>query len=163
MQNTSRPTSSARFGGSWQCESPVATGSGFDYYLLNLSWSPEFCYSHPNAPECASHPAFVLHGLWPQNTTAPIPKIVQTRPGPPIPRPSKTSIPTRVCLSTNGKRTAHARAWVPTTSSPPPGQRTNPSSSHRNSRTLVADIDAARQIISLFTGPTPGIRRTAWR
>ena len=25
----------------------VAQGSGFDYYLLNLSWSPEFCYSHP--------------------------------------------------------------------------------------------------------------------
>jgi ribonuclease T2 len=41
----------------------------FDYYLLNLSWSPEFCATHATAPECAAHPAFVLHGLWPQNNT----------------------------------------------------------------------------------------------
>jgi ribonuclease T2 len=41
----------------------------FDYYLLNLSWSPEFCATHTTAPECAAHPAFVLHGLWPQNNT----------------------------------------------------------------------------------------------
>ena len=41
----------------------------FDYYLLNLSWSPEFCATHTTAPECAVHPAFVLHGLWPQNNT----------------------------------------------------------------------------------------------
>ena len=27
----------------------VPAGSGFDYYLLNLSWSPEFCYSHRDA------------------------------------------------------------------------------------------------------------------
>lgn len=39
----------------------------FDYYLLTLSWSPEFCYSHPDKPECQSgHRGFVLHGLWPQ-------------------------------------------------------------------------------------------------
>lgn len=46
-------------------------GQPFDYYLLNLSWSPEFCYSHPNAAECAQHRAFTLHGLWPQNNTGP--------------------------------------------------------------------------------------------
>jgi ribonuclease T2 len=39
----------------------------FDYYLLNLSWSPEFCATHGYAPECAQHLGFVLHGLWPQN------------------------------------------------------------------------------------------------
>jgi ribonuclease T2 len=60
----------------------VATGSGFDYYLLNLSWSPEFCYSHPNAPECASHPAFVLHGLWPQNSNGGYPENCSNAPGP---------------------------------------------------------------------------------
>jgi ribonuclease T2 len=39
----------------------------FDYYLLALSWSPEFCYSHPDKPECQSgHHGFVVHGLWPQ-------------------------------------------------------------------------------------------------
>jgi len=54
----------------------------FDYYLLNLSWSPEFCHSHPNATECAQRPAFVLHGLWPQNTTGAYPQNCSTDPGP---------------------------------------------------------------------------------
>ena len=61
---------------------PVTTGSGFDYYLLNLSWSPEFCYSHPNAAECAAHAAFVLHGLWPQNNDGTYPENCSTAPGP---------------------------------------------------------------------------------
>ncbi len=39
----------------------------FDYYLLNLSWSPEFCHSHPSDIQCERHSTFVLHGLWPQN------------------------------------------------------------------------------------------------
>jgi ribonuclease T2 len=60
----------------------VATGTGFDYYLLNLSWSPEFCYSHPNAVECASHSTFVLHGLWPQNTNGSYPENCSNAPGP---------------------------------------------------------------------------------
>ena len=39
----------------------------FDYYLLALSWSPEFCHSHADKPECQSgHHGFVVHGLWPQ-------------------------------------------------------------------------------------------------
>ena len=48
---------------------PVSQGTPgvFDYYLLTLSWSPEFCYSHPQKPECQSgHHGFVVHGLWPQ-------------------------------------------------------------------------------------------------
>ncbi|WP_348268439.1 hypothetical protein [Edaphobacter sp. DSM 109919] len=48
-----------------------ATSQPFDYYLLNLSWSPEFCHSHTTAAECAQHRAFTLHGLWPQNNTGP--------------------------------------------------------------------------------------------
>jgi ribonuclease T2 len=40
----------------------------FDYYLFTLSWSPQFCHSHPNAVECTSgnHFGFIVHGLWPQ-------------------------------------------------------------------------------------------------
>jgi len=39
----------------------------FDYYLLTLSWAPEFCHSHGESPECGGqHFGFVVHGLWPQ-------------------------------------------------------------------------------------------------
>ena len=68
-----------------QSRSTLPTPSGpqsFDYYLLNLSWSPEFCYSHRNAPECARHAAFVLHGLWPQNTNGSYPQDCNNAPGP---------------------------------------------------------------------------------
>jgi len=45
----------------------AGTPGEFDYYLLTLSWSPEFCYSHRDKPECQSgHHGFVVHGLWPQ-------------------------------------------------------------------------------------------------
>jgi ribonuclease T2 len=43
---------------------------GFDYYLLALSWAPNYCAGHPNdnSTECrpGQHANFVLHGLWPQ-------------------------------------------------------------------------------------------------
>jgi ribonuclease T2 len=61
---------------------PSSASQSFDYYLLNLSWSPEFCHGHPNARECASRPAFVLHGLWPQNTNGTYPQNCSTEPGP---------------------------------------------------------------------------------
>jgi ribonuclease T2 len=54
----------------------------FDFYLLNLSWSPEFCHSHPDKPECAQHLGFVLHGLWPQNTIGRYPEHCSDDPGP---------------------------------------------------------------------------------
>jgi ribonuclease T2 len=44
----------------------------FDYYLLSLSWAPEFCaqpgVAAANQKECASGQkiGFVVHGLWPQ-------------------------------------------------------------------------------------------------
>ncbi|HVJ04350.1 MAG TPA: hypothetical protein VM578_01625 [Candidatus Saccharimonadales bacterium] len=47
---------------------PSAPGE-FDYYLLSLSWAPNFCATHSgNANECGigRHRAFVVHGLWPQ-------------------------------------------------------------------------------------------------
>jgi ribonuclease T2 len=59
------------------------TGSkGFDYYLLNLSWSPEFCHSHQSAPECGKGATFVLHGLWPQNSDGSYPQNCSNAPGP---------------------------------------------------------------------------------
>ena len=44
----------------------------FDYYVLSLSWSPNWCAATGDArhaPECAPgrRLGFVLHGLWPQN------------------------------------------------------------------------------------------------
>lgn len=56
--------------------------ASFDYYLLNLSWSPEFCHSHPDAAECAEHRAFTLHGLWPQRLNGGYPEHCSNEPGP---------------------------------------------------------------------------------
>lgn len=50
----------------------VPLGSGFDFYVLSLSWSPTFCESEAagrNREQCGSDKSFgwVVHGLWPQN------------------------------------------------------------------------------------------------
>lgn len=79
---SSQPAATASNSASPAQRAAVPTGSGFDYYLLNLSWSPEFCYSHPNAAECASHSTFVLHGLWPQNNDGTYPENCSKAPGP---------------------------------------------------------------------------------
>ena len=63
-------------------QAQLAAASGFDYYLLNLSWSPEFCHGHPDAAECASHLTFVLHGLWPQNNDGGYPENCASVPSP---------------------------------------------------------------------------------
>ncbi len=53
-------------------ERESASSGTFDYYLLALSWAPDFC-ALPNGPkdprECGKgrHVNFVVHGLWPQN------------------------------------------------------------------------------------------------
>ena len=60
-------------------------GPGFDFYLLNLSWSPEFCHSHPDAAECAEHARFVLHGLWPERMDGSYPENCSDAPGPASP------------------------------------------------------------------------------
>ena len=57
----------------------------FDFYVLNLSWAPEFCHSHPAAIECAQHRAFTLHGLWPQNNDGTYPENCSEAPGPTSP------------------------------------------------------------------------------
>jgi ribonuclease T2 len=49
----------------------IPIGSGFDFYVLSLSWSPSYCEAEgegANRQQCgAARPyAFVVHGLWPQ-------------------------------------------------------------------------------------------------
>jgi len=85
--NTSNPSaqpSSAVQPASRQQDSgfQAANTQTFDYYLLNLSWSPEFCHSHRTAAECSQNRAFTLHGLWPQNTSRSYPENCSTDPGP---------------------------------------------------------------------------------
>ena len=66
----------------------------FDFYLLNLSWSPEFCATHSSSPECSAHPGFVVHGLWPQNTDGTYPENCSNAPGPANPSQYTDIIPT---------------------------------------------------------------------
>jgi ribonuclease T2 len=61
---------------------PTFEGTPYDFYLLNLSWSPEFCFSHPDSAECAAHPGFVVHGLWPQRNDGSYPEHCTPRDGP---------------------------------------------------------------------------------
>jgi ribonuclease T2 len=45
--------------------------ASFDYYVLALSWAPNYCAGHPgdHSNECriGQQANFVLHGLWPQS------------------------------------------------------------------------------------------------
>jgi len=55
-----------------QRESLPSTPGQFDYYLLSLSWSPQYCSNvddDANDPQCAAgrNLGFVVHGLWPEN------------------------------------------------------------------------------------------------
>jgi ribonuclease T2 len=59
-----------------------ASPSSYDYYILNLSWSPEFCVTHADNPQCAAHPGFVVHGLWPERNDGTYPEHCPDRPGP---------------------------------------------------------------------------------
>lgn len=149
------PSSSAAPG---QARPHVATGSGFDYYLLNLSWSPEFCYSHPNATECAAHPTFVLHGLWPQNTSGSYPQNCSNAPGPADPASFSDIYPDQGLLEHewrthgtcsglnaadffNTARTAYKSVVIPATLSNLSSQISMPPD----------------EIVSLFTRANPGL------
>jgi len=43
------------------------TPGQFDYWVLSLSWSPEFCVSNFGDEECRQPRDFVVHGLTPRN------------------------------------------------------------------------------------------------
>jgi ribonuclease T2 len=69
-----------------QPRNPAAGEPGqFDYYVLSLSWSPQYCANPDNAtrdPEqCGSgrRYAFVTHGLWPNNNRPPHPRNCASR------------------------------------------------------------------------------------
>lgn len=61
------------------CMLPLAgksdgTAGDFDYYVMSLSWSPNWCALEGTAagsPQCAEGAGFgwILHGLWPQYST----------------------------------------------------------------------------------------------
>jgi ribonuclease T2 len=60
-----------------------AQSSKFDYYLLALSWSPEYCHSHSSNAQCAAdkHFGFVVHGLWPEYKSGSGPQHCGNQPG----------------------------------------------------------------------------------
>jgi ribonuclease T2 len=70
------------------------TPGEFDFYLLNLSWSPEFCATHGDSPECGRNLGFVVHGLWPQDTSGDHPQHCGDTPGPPNPQADTDIMPT---------------------------------------------------------------------
>lgn len=52
-----------------------SSGGSFDYYLLSLSYAPDFCaqpQGQKDDRECGAgrHVSFVVHGLWPQGEEA---------------------------------------------------------------------------------------------
>ena len=74
-------------------EEQAAPGQ-FDFYLLNLSWSPEFCATHGDSPECGRNLGFVVHGLWPQDTNGDYPQHCSDAPGPSNPQADTDIMPT---------------------------------------------------------------------
>jgi ribonuclease T2 len=57
----------------------------FDYYLLTLSWAPEFCATNSagrSSAECATnkHMGLVVHGLWPQDNDGKWPESCSSTP-----------------------------------------------------------------------------------
>ncbi|MCV9997539.1 ribonuclease [Pararhizobium sp. YC-54] len=61
----------------------VPLGSGFDFYVLSLSWSPSWCLENdPSGRSMQCDPdnnhGFIVHGLWPQNEQG-FPEFCRTR------------------------------------------------------------------------------------
>lgn len=67
-----------------------ATTPAFTYYLLSLSWAPDFCAqpgkgSDPNECGVGKKVGFVVHGLWPQGDSGKGPE--NCPPASPVPAP----------------------------------------------------------------------------
>lgn len=54
------------FVGMLGCASAADLAGRFNYWMLSLSWSPEYCSSNIGDEECREHRGFVVHGLWPE-------------------------------------------------------------------------------------------------
>lgn len=130
----------------------------FDFYLLNLSWSPEFCYSHHDAPECAQHSTFVLHGVWPQNNDGSYPENCSSAPGPSDPSQFSDIFPDAGLLN-------HEWATHGTCSGLPPDDYFRLARRAFQSITIPAKLTGLRsqismppdEIVSLFTASNPHI------
>lgn len=151
----------------------------FDYYLLNLSWAPEFCHnvqvlpeSHhaqrrarrakTPAPNAAHLTASSSTAFGPRTSTAPTPPTAPPAPAPQTPASTSTSRPASPSSSTSGPNTAPAPPSAPTTSSPPPAPPFWPSSHHRNWRTSSNNSNSNRTTSSgRSTPPTPPTRKAA--
>ena len=62
----------------------TGTPGVFDFYVLTLSWSPEYCHSNPMSAQCGGghHFGFVVHGLWPEFRNGGYPERCSNAPGP---------------------------------------------------------------------------------
>ena len=142
--------------------SAASAGSGFDYYLLNLSWSPEFCYSHPSAQECAAHDAFVLHGLWPENNDGTYPENCSNAPGPADPGKYSDLYPDTGLLDhewrTHGTCSGlSADAFFATARAAYQSVRIPPELANLKQQTSMPP----EEILGLFTESNPGIPRSS--
>lgn len=81
-----RLAASILFAGLFASAGAQAQGKGtpgkFDFYLMDQSWSPEFCAIHDTGAECTQGRGFVLHGLWPQNYDGTYPTFCSEVPAP---------------------------------------------------------------------------------
>jgi ribonuclease T2 len=69
----------------------------FDFYLLTLSWSPQFCSTNETNPECtAGERGFVVHGLWPEYNNGKWPANCSDAPAPSNPSLYADLIPTTI-------------------------------------------------------------------
>ena len=135
----------------------------FDFYLLNLSWSPEFCYSHPGAAECAQHFTFILHGLWPQNSDGTYPRNCSNAPGLPDPSRYGDIFPDPGLLQHEWK--AHG-----TCSGLSPDEYFSAARRAMHSVTIPAQLAHLQsqvsmppdQIVNLFTAANPQAPSSAW-
>jgi ribonuclease T2 len=59
-----------------------AQPNAFDYYLLTLSWQPQYCATHTNGAGCGEHLGFIVHGLWPEDNNGDYPACCSNAPGP---------------------------------------------------------------------------------
>lgn len=66
------PSATGDTAGALDVSSDLPIGTGFDFYVLALSWSPGYCASEGdrgNREQCGAEApdfGFVVHGLWPQ-------------------------------------------------------------------------------------------------